>query len=208
VPFAGARAFHLACWRQRRIAQTVNMCNRRSQQSAETRVPIRVQSAPMSDFVLETGEHIIRVTCGCCGNEKKRVWGFVSKAGDAHAVYYALLNVTEDSPRVGLTLSIGPWWGDTDPSQRSWCHIDIRAESDKFQFVVRDPKESNFYPWERGGTPLSPEQAAANGMTDEIQSVSKFIVETDRAISSYLSEIEVNTVGRAPRESDRPQHSC
>ena len=109
---------------------------------------------------------------------------------------------------VGLTVSIGPWWEDTEPSQRSWCHIDIRTEPDKFQFVIRNPKESNFYPWEKGGTSLNPEQAAANGMTDEIQSVPGFIVETDPAISSYLSEIHVDTVGPEPRESDRPQHSC
>ena len=163
---------------------------------------------PMTDFSLETGEDVVRVTCECCGNEKKRVWGFVSLSGDAYAVYYALLNVTEDRPRVGLTLSIGPWWEDTEPSQRSWCHIDVRTEPDKFQFVIRNPKESNFYPWERGGAPLNPEQAAANGMRDEIQSVAKFIVETDPAISSYLDEIGVNTVGRKPREADGPQHGC
>ncbi len=164
------------------------------------RRPIRAQSAPMTDFSLETGEDVVRVACECCGNEKKRVWGFVSLSGGVRAVYYALLNVTEDRPRVGLTLSIGPWWEDTEPSQRSWCHIDIRTEPDKFQFVIRNPKES------KGGAPLNPEQAAANGMTDEIQSVAKFIVETDPAISSYLDEIEVNTVGRKPREADGPQH--
>lgn len=171
-------------------------------------VTIAVKSAAMSVFSLETGEDIVRVTCECCGNEKKRVWGFVSKSGDAHAVYYALLNVTEDRPRIGLTLSIGPWWDGTEPSQRSWCHVDIRTEAEKYDFHIRDPKESNFYPWERGGRPLTPEQASTNGLTDEIQSVSKFIVETDPAISSYLDETEVNVVGRKPREADGPQHTC
>ena len=170
--------------------------------------PIRVKSPAMSDFSLETGEDIVRVMCECCGNEKRRVWGFVSKSGDAHAVYYALLNVTEDRPRIGLTLSIGPWWDGTEPSQRSWCHVDIRTESEKYDFQIRDPKESNFYPWERGGRPLTPEQASSNGLTDEIQSVSKFIVQTDPAISSCLDETEVNTVGRKPRRADGQQHSC
>jgi hypothetical protein len=162
----------------------------------------------MSDFSLETGEGIVRVTCECCGNDKKRVWGFVSRSGDAHAVYYALLNVTEDRPRIGLTLSIGPWWDGTEPSQRSWCHIDIRAEPDNFQFAIRDPKESNFYPWEKGGRPLNPEQAAAMGITDEIQAVANFIVQTDPAILSYFDGMEPNTVGREPRDADSPQHSC
>jgi hypothetical protein len=161
----------------------------------------------MSDFSLETGEGIVRVTCECCGAEKKRVWGFVSKSGDAHSVYYALLNVTEDRPRIGLTVSIGPWWDGTEPSQRSWCHIDIRAASDKCQFAIKDPKESNFYPWE-SGRPLTPEEAAANGLTDEMQLVSKFIAQTDPAISSYLEGMDPNTVGREPRDADSPQHSC
>jgi len=162
----------------------------------------------MSDLTLETGEDIVRVMCECCGNEKKRVWGFVSKSGDAHAVYYALLNVTEERPRVGLTLSIGPWWEDTEPSQRSWCQIDIQTEPDNFQFEIKDPKESNFYPWEKGGNPLSAEQVAASGMTDEIQIVSKFIVQTDPAISSYLDGHAINSVGRGPRDADGQQHSC
>ena len=125
----------------------------------------------LSDLSLETGEGIVGVQCECCGNEKQRVWGFGSKSGEAHAVYYALLNVTEERPRIGLTLSMGPWWEDAKPAQRSWCHIDIRTEPDKFQFEIRDPKESNFYPWEQGGRPLNPEQAAATGVTDEVQAV-------------------------------------
>jgi hypothetical protein len=162
----------------------------------------------MSDLSLETGEDIVRVTCECCGNEKKRVWGFVSKSGDAHAVYYALLNVTEDRPRIGLTLSLSPWWDGTEPSQRSWCHIDIRTLPHKYDFKIKDPKESNFYPWERGGRPLTPEQASANGLTDEIQSVSKSSSKQIRRFHPILDETEVNTTGRTPREADGPQHSC
>ena len=134
--------------------------------------------------------------------------GFVSKSGEAHAVYYALLNVTEDCPRIGLTLSIGPWWDGTEPSQRSWCHIDLRTQPDKFQLEIRDPKESNFYPWEKGGRPLNPEQVAATGITSEVQAVANFVVQTDPAISSYLDGMELNTSGRKPREADRPQRSC
>ena len=162
----------------------------------------------MSDCSLETSEYFYRLTCECCGTEKNRVWGFVSKQGDAHAVYYALLNVTEESPRVGLTLSVGPWWDDTEPSQRSWVHIDIRAEGDKNQSVIRDPKESNFYPWKEGGTPLSPEQAGRSTAIEEIRSVANYIVETDVTVSSYLSGAAVNLAGRERRNADQSQRSC
>jgi len=161
----------------------------------------------MGDLSLETGEHIVRVVFECCGHEKKRVWGFVTKCGDAHAVYYALLNITESRPRIGL-ISIGPWWEVAQASERSWCHIDVRTEPDKFQLVIKDPEESNFYPWEKGGRPLTPEQAAAKEMTAEIQTVANFVVQTDPAISSYLDGTELNTVGREPRDADGPQHNC
>ena len=34
-------------------------------------------------------------SCPRVRQTEERVWGFVSKAGDAHAVYYALLSVEE-----------------------------------------------------------------------------------------------------------------
>jgi hypothetical protein len=64
------------------------------------------------------------------------------------------------------------------------------------------------HPWEKGGKSLNPEQAAATGMTDEIQMVSKFILQTDPAISSYLDGMQLNTIGRQLRDADGPQRSC
>jgi len=162
----------------------------------------------MSVYSLETGEYIYRLTCECCGTAKNRVWGFVSDRDNAHAVYYALLNVAEENPRLGLTLSVGPWWEGTEPSQRSWVHIDIRAEANKIQLAIRDAEESNFYPWVKGGKPLSPEQVAANSAFEEFRAVANFIIKSDVAISSYLGEIEVNAAGRELRDADQPLHHC
>jgi hypothetical protein len=94
----------------------------------------------MCDFSLETGEDILRVTCERCGNEKKRVWGFVSKPRDAQR---RLLRSTERHRRLpkGRTdAQHRPVVDGTEPSRRSWCHND----PDKFQLVIRNPNESNF----------------------------------------------------------------
>jgi hypothetical protein len=140
---------------------------------------------------------------------KRTVYGVLfPNRGDAHAVDYALLNVTEEFPRVGLTLSVGPWWDETEPSQRSWVDIDIRAEGDKNQLAIRNPRESNFYPWAKGGAPLSPEQAGTSTAIEEIRSVAKYIVETDVAVSSYLSGAADNLAGRERRAADQSQRSC
>ena len=70
----------------------------------------------MSDYSLETGETVWRIACRCCGRQKNRVMGFICRDGRGHAKYYALLNIEEKRPRVGLTLSVGPW---SDRSDRS-----------------------------------------------------------------------------------------
>jgi hypothetical protein len=162
----------------------------------------------MSVYTLEIGEYVYRLTCECCGTEKNRVWGFVNKDGHAHAVYYALLNVTEENPRMGLTLSVGPWWDGTDASQRAWLHLNVWSETDGIHMNIRDPKESNFYPWERGGACLTREEAKSSSAIQEIWAVTDFIVGSDRAVSSYLDRSNVAIDGREMRQADHPSRNC
>ena len=100
----------------------------------------------MNPYQLETGEYIYRLRCDCCDQAKKRVFGFVSKDGEAHSVYYALLNITEDKPRVGLTLSVGPWWGDTNPADRKWIHADVWSEDDVSTWHCETHNNLTFFP--------------------------------------------------------------
>jgi len=162
----------------------------------------------MSVYSLETGEYLYRLTCECCGEDKNRVWGFVSKHGDAHAIYYALLNVTEKEPRVGLTLSVGPWWDGTEPAQRSWVHLEVWSEDDGIHMNIRDPKESNFYPWEKGGKGMTREEAKMSSSIEEIWAVADFIVDADPAVSSYLDHKPIITEGREVRQGDSPSRGC
>ena len=53
----------------------------------------------MPDYKLELGPYVVNLTCECCHKPVLRVWGFVSKDGWAHAVYYALLAGHEDVVR-------------------------------------------------------------------------------------------------------------
>lgn len=108
---------------------------------------------------------------------------------------------------MGLTLSVGPWWGDAAPSDRSWIHANILAEAGKINVEIRHPEESNFYPWPQGGMPLTPQRAEASGGLAEFRSVTNFIIESDPAVSSYLSGATVDKTGREPRDA-KPQHIC
>jgi len=73
---------------------------------------------------------------------------------------------------------------------------------------IRDPTESNFYPWEKGGTPLTREQANLSDAIQEIWSVADFIVVTDAAVSSYLNRRGVDAMGREIRQADHPARNC
>lgn len=162
----------------------------------------------MSTFTLELGEYVYGLKCECCGREKKRVWGFVCEDGDARAIYYALLNIEDDRPRVGLTLSVGPWWEGTEPTQRSWVHLEVRPDKDQLHMSIRDPQESNFYPWNKGGTALDREKAIGTGAIEAIWPVADFIVATDLALASYLNGEGVNAEGRQERDGDNAVHHC
>ncbi len=73
---------------------------------------------------------------------------------------------------------------------------------------IRDPKESNYYPWEKGDTPLTREEAKLGDAFQEIWSVAHFIVVTDAAVSSYLNGSGVDAVAREIRQADHPEHNC
>ncbi len=162
----------------------------------------------MGNYTLETGKYIYRLTREGCSTEKSCVWGFVSRDGDAHAVYYAVLNLGEKCPRLGLTLSVGSWRDGTEPNQRVWLHVNVCARERGIETGVHDPKESNLYPWEKGGKPLRREEALASSAIEEIWSAVDFIVATDVAISSYLSGKVVDSEGRARRNADQTLHTC
>ena len=173
----------------------------------------------MGRYSLEIGETLWHITCSCCGRKKNRVIGFVCQNGCGHAKYYALLNVEEKLPRVGLTISVGEWSDRSDRSSRtatlefelrnrSWAHLDVWSEHDGMHMEIHHPKTSPHYPWEKGGAPLAREQATTCNAIQEILSAANFIVKTDPAISSYLNGGNVDAVGREVRHGMHPTRSC
>ena len=159
----------------------------------------------MPAYELELGEHVINLTCECCNKPVKRVWGFVSRGGWAHAVYYALLaGHKDDERRVGLTVSVGKWWED-DPAtvaSRRWCHMWVRLIDGKATLMVAEPAASNQYPWEGGGQSLTRDAMLASELRDEFFAVADFVNVEDPAINSYLLGEEVSIRGRGCKHED------
>jgi len=160
----------------------------------------------MPQYSLELGDVVKNLICECCGFPVKRVWGFVSKDGSAHAVYYALLAEHPPERWVGLTLSVGNWWDEKAVETRQWVHLQARNMDGIFALRVSEPQESNFYPWERGGKPLSREEALVNKLIEEFYAVADYVNVEDPAIDSFLSGKEVNIRGRVCEHSDHVEY--
>ena len=163
----------------------------------------------MPKYELELGPKVINITCECCNQQVKRVWGFVSKDGWAHSVYYALLaGHADDDRRVGFTVSIGQWWKDDaeSVSARRWCHVWARCQEEQFRLLVGEPEESNFHPWKTGGQPMTREEMLASALRHEFFEVLDFVNVEDPAINSYLLGEEVNISGRECEHKDVAEH--
>lgn len=151
----------------------------------------------------ELGPFVINLTCECCGRPVKRVWGFVSKGDVAHAVYYSLLVDHDEGRWVIHTLSVGNWWDDDAVNERTWICLRSWSDDDNFNVKVLDPKDSNHFPWESGGKPLTRREALADPGIDEFFAVADFVNAYDPAVNSFLSGDEnVDITGRGCKHED------
>jgi hypothetical protein len=153
-----------------------------------------------SVFSLELGSEVANLTCGCCGKPFKSVCGFIKKNDWAYSTYFATLQSGHKEIRVGLTVSIGKWWDDSDEAvaQREWVYMHVWPSESGSGFEVRleEPDSSRHADSQILGCKLQPEQARSHPLLDEFFAVSDFIIDNDPAVLSYLSGEEINIAGR------------
>jgi hypothetical protein len=117
--------------------------------------------------------------CGCCGKLSHVLRGFVSKDGDAHAVYMA--GYTEKhAPEEGTVLvSIGDWTQGSTPADRTAVVVKVRRIGGRFQVMVVGPEGC---PWDDVGVfgPIQTRAAAlARPDIQEYFHVVDHVLETD-----------------------------
>ena len=149
---------------------------------------------------LELGNEVANLACGCCGKPFKSVNGFIKKDNWAYSVYFASLQTGHDEICVGLTISIGKWWDDSNAAvqQREWVYMRVWPSETGSGFEVRleEPDSSRHADNESLGKRLTSEDARKSPHLDDFFAVSDFIIDNDPAVWSYLSGQEVNITGR------------
>jgi hypothetical protein len=151
-------------------------------------------------YAIELNDWIKSFECSCCGEQSMTVWGWVSKDGVAHAVYFVGLMTGHTQPSVRLSLSIGGWGVDHPDENhvegRNWVYIEARPTATSYEMMVREPEESFYFGKGLLGQPISRTDALARREIDEFFAVADHIAFNDPAVMSYLFGQNVSSEGR------------
>ncbi len=97
--------------------------------------------------------------CDCCGGLTVRLTRFVSRDGDAFAIYYATYSNNHADNELAMLVALGAWGDDTSPAQRAAFYCRVQPTEDSYEVMLGDADQS---PWSGAaivGQKLSREQA-------------------------------------------------
>lgn len=76
--------------------------------------------------------------CDCCGTETRRVWGFVSDAGEVLAAYYVGWTLDRPDHSARFELILGRWGDEAGAGDRAWVVLEHRVVEGEGAFRVVD----------------------------------------------------------------------
>jgi hypothetical protein len=132
-------------------------------------------------------EPAVSDTCSCCDTPSTRLTRFVSRDGDAYAVYYAAFSEQHPRPYVEALVGIGDWAEDAPASARCSFYLRIRSTPDQFEVTVCDGTDSPWGDVTVLGHTLRRDEALAHPRIQEIFAITDHIVMEDTPIVDYLS---------------------
>lgn len=125
--------------------------------------------------------------CPCCNGRMTNLTRFVSRDGDAFAIYHATL--AEEHPELGAHLAIGidDDWSMPESSSRVAFACWILLAENELRVSVTNKAES---PWSESkvlGRMLDRDEALANPLIDEVFHLTDHIVEQDPVIRELFA---------------------
>ena len=123
--------------------------------------------------------------CECCGGQTTSLTRFVTREGNAFAVYFARFSDNHPDHDVGVLVGVGDWSADAPPSSRTAIAFRIWTTEDSYQVTLLDAADE----WDTNflGVKLTREQAMQSEWKQEAFDLSDHIVECDRPIIEYLN---------------------
>ena len=128
-----------------------------------------------------------RSICECCGNTTTRLTRFVTRNGNAFAVYFVMFTEEHEDRSAAVMVGIGDWGDDTIPEEaRLAFTFRLWLANDSYQVSMIDPDDS---PWETThlGRRLPREEALNHPLIQEVFDLSDHIVKCDQPLVDYLN---------------------
>ncbi len=124
--------------------------------------------------------------CDCCGGRLTNLTRFVSKDGNAFAVYHATFG--ENHPEKGVFLAIGidDHWSESVSARRVAFACWVSMADDEYRVSVNDKADS---PWSETkvlGRMMDREEALSHPLIDEVFHLIGHIVEEDPVIKGLF----------------------
>src|SRR5690349_18432574 len=106
----------------------------------------------MPQLVIEQGEEKTPHECTCCGMPVYDGYGFITRDGSPHAVYFATWSPGHADRGVWLALVLGDWSDSAGPDRRRMATMLLRAAENQHEFSFTDTSTS---PWANSGFALT-----------------------------------------------------
>lgn len=123
--------------------------------------------------------------CECCGATTTSLTRFVTREGDAFAVYFARFSNSDHGRHVSVLAGFGPWYEGAPQEDRTALACQLWVRGDRFQVSLVDGKDDG---WDTDflGRKLSREEALESDWKQELFDLTDHIVECDRPIIEHL----------------------
>ncbi|MBU0825624.1 MAG: hypothetical protein KKA44_15565 [Alphaproteobacteria bacterium] len=123
-------------------------------------------------------------SCACCGNRSTHLVRFVTRRGNAFAVYYA--DFADGHDMVSLIASVGDWSEDLGAaSRRTAFAMRLWVDGDRYQVGLVDAAESGYSDGFLGHI-LDRNEALAHPLRQEAFDLSDHAVACDRPVIEFL----------------------
>ena len=123
--------------------------------------------------------------CTCCGARQQILTRYVTRRGDAFAIYKAVLTFGDHPHRAQMIAGFGDWAEDTDPMHRTAITFDLWADEANTNITIVDERDSS---WSSGflGKVLDREAALKHPLAQEVYGLTDHIMRCDETVKAYL----------------------
>lgn len=138
------------------------------------------------DLVIEPDGAAVHGACSHCGRETRSVWGYVSRDGAAHAVYFIRWTDGHLDDGAQLAVSVGRWGDGTSGVDRRTVGLECRMGDDRPAYMVIDAASTMWADRELLGEMLARAAVLSDPIRDQVFAIADAVAAEDPRFDAFL----------------------